>query len=167
MLGKIHRGVGPLDELLRRRAVQWIARDAEAGADIFLAQERIGGYPAAELAGQLPSMFHTGFRHQNDKLISAVTGNNVGAPAIGLQNLPDALQNEVAFEVTIEIVHEFEAVEVHKHKSKRAAGTSGTFPFRGQRFHEKPMRLHAGKPVGDGLLLRLLERKRVVQRTVY
>src|SRR5207245_9918277 len=101
-----------------------IAGDAEAGAYVFVAQQPIGGYPPTELAGQLPRMFHIGFRHQNDKLVPAVAGYHVGAPAIGLQDLPDALQNEVAFEVSVEIVHEFEAVEVHEPQRKAPAGSS-------------------------------------------
>src|SRR5271157_2965819 len=40
MLGKIHRSVGDLDELLRRRAVEWIASDTEAGGDVLLAKKR-------------------------------------------------------------------------------------------------------------------------------
>src|SRR6266478_6887143 len=109
-------------------------------------------------------MRHIGFRHQNDELVSAVASHNVGASAIGLQNLPDALENEVALEMPVEIVHKFEAVEVHEHQRKRAAGSSGPLPFGGQCFHKKPMGLHARESVGDRLFLRLLERKRVVQR---
>src|ERR1700674_1696557 len=112
MFRKIHRSVGNLDKLLRRRAMEWIAGDAEAGADVFLAQQGIRGYPAAQLARQLPRMLHIGFRHQNDEFVPAVAGHNVGAPAIGLQDLPDALENEVALKVPVEIVDEFEAVEV-------------------------------------------------------
>src|SRR5712664_2566350 len=164
MLRKIHRSVGNLDQLLRRRAVEWIARDTEAGADVFLAQQRIGGYPSAQLAGQLPRMLHVGFRHQNDKFISAVAGHDVGAPAIGLQDLPNALENQVALKVPVEIVHKLEAVQVHERQRKGAAGASGPLPFRGQRFHEKTMRLYARESVGDRLLLRLLERKRIVER---
>src|SRR5256884_1819616 len=102
---------------------------------------------------------------EKDNSPPAVASHNVGAPAIGLQNLPDALENEVALEVPVEIVHEFEAVEVHEHQGKRAPGSSGPLPFGGQCFHKKTMRLHTGEAVGDRLLLRLLERKRVVQRT--
>src|SRR2546429_4493220 len=126
MFRKIHGSVGDLDKLLRRRAMEWIARDAEAGADVFLAQQWIGGDPAAQLARQLPRMLHIGLRHENDEFVPAVASHNVGAPAIGLQNLPDALENEVALEVPVEIVHEFEAVEVHEHQRKRAADRKST-----------------------------------------
>src|SRR5438046_9400547 len=95
MFRKIHRSVGDLDELLRRRPVQGIAGDAKAGADIFLAQERIGGNPAAQFAGELPRVFHGSFWYQYDKFVAAVTRNDVGTAAIGLRNLPDALEDEV------------------------------------------------------------------------
>src|SRR6267154_2202212 len=63
--------------------------------------------------------------------VSSVAGYNVGAPAIGLQNLSHALQNKIAFKVPVEIVYKFEAVEVHEHQRKGAAGSGRTLPFRG------------------------------------
>ena len=98
MLGEIHGGIGDLDEFLRRRAVQWIAGDTKAGADIFLAEKRIGGNPSTEFGGQLASLFHGGFRHEDDEFVSTVTGNDIGAAAIGFEDLADALQDEVAFQ---------------------------------------------------------------------
>src|SRR5262245_56505106 len=132
--------------------MQGIAGDAKAGADVLFAKERIGGDPAAQLAGELTSVLHNGFRHQNDEFVAAVARDDVGAATIGLENLPDALENEVAFEVTVEIVDEFEAVQVHEHESKRPARARGTFPFRGKGFHEEAMRFDAGESIGDGLL---------------
>ncbi len=149
---------------MRRRTVERITGDAKTGADILLAQQRVGRYPAAKLARQLARMLHIGFGHQHDKLVSSVAGYHIGAPAISLQNLSHALQNEVAFKVPVEIVHKFEAVEVHEYECKGAASPGRTLPFRGQRFHEKPMCLDTGEPIGDGLLLCFLEGKRVVQR---
>src|SRR5260370_37552124 len=129
-----------------------ITSDAETGADILLAQQRVSRYPAAKLARQVPRMLPIGFGHQHDKLVPAVAGYNVGAPAIGLQNLSHALQNEIAFKVPVEIVHEFEAVQVQWHKRKGAASPGRTLPFRRQRFHETTMPLHAGEAVCDCLL---------------
>src|SRR2546426_11416180 len=63
-----------------------------------------------------------------------------------------------------EIVHELETVQVHEHESKGAPRASGSFPFRGKRFHEKTMRFDPRESVGDRLLLGLLEGKRVMQR---
>src|SRR5256885_15936436 len=118
----------------------------------------MGGSPAGGLARQWRGMPVVVSGHKKDNLAPAVAGHNVGAPAIGLQDLPDALQDEVAFEVPVEIVYEFEPVEVHKHQRKGAAGSSGPLPFRGQRFHKETMRLHTGESVGNRLFLRLLER---------
>ena len=78
--------------------------------------------------------------------------------------MSDALKNQVAFQVAVEIVDEFEAVEVHEDQGKGTARTRRALPFGGKRLHEEPVRLHAGETVGDGLFLRLLERRRVVQR---
>ena len=64
--------------------------------------------------------------------------------------------------MAVEIVDEFEAVEVHKDEGKGAAGTGRTLPFGRERFHEEAMRFDIGEAVGDGLLLGLLERESVV-----
>src|SRR5204862_7264628 len=49
MFREIHRSIGHLDQLLRRRAVKRITRDAEAGTDVFLTQQWIGGNPVDPL----------------------------------------------------------------------------------------------------------------------
>src|SRR6516164_2677883 len=164
MLRKVHRSVGDLDELLRRGAVQRVAGDAKARADVFLAQQRIGGNPAAQLAGELAGVLHGGFRHQNDKFVAPVARDDVGAATVGLQNLTHALEHEVAFEVAVKVVDEFEAVQIHEHQREGTASARGALPFRGERFHEETMRLDTGEAIGDGLLLRFLKRKRVMQR---
>ncbi len=136
-----------------------VTGDAEAGADIFLAKEGIGGDPAAQLEGQLTGVVHVGFGHEDDEFVAAITRDDVGPAAIGFQDVADTLENEVAFEVAVEIVDKLEAVQVHEDKSEGAAGTRGALPFGGERFHKKTVRLDAGQAVGDGLFLGFLERK--------
>ena len=78
--------------------------------------------------------------------------------------MPHALQHHVAFQVAVKVVDEFEPVEVHQHQRKRTVRARGAFPFRGQRFHQETVGLHAGQTIGNGLFLRLLESQRIVQR---
>ena len=73
--------------------MQRIAGDAEARADIFFAQQWISGNPAAQLGGQLAGVLHVGFRHEDDEFVSAVAGDDVRAPAVGLENVADTLQD--------------------------------------------------------------------------
>ena len=164
MLREVHRGVRHLNQFLRRRAVDGEAGDAKAGGDVLVAQQRIGGDPAAQLAGELPRLLDGGFRHQDHEFVAAVAGHHVRAAAILLEDVADALQHHVAFQVAVEIVHELEAVQVHEHERKRPVRARGTLPFRRERLHEEAVRLDAREAVGDGLLLRLLEREGVVQR---
>src|SRR5258708_32716591 len=137
MLREIHGSVGDLDEFMRRSAVERITSDAETGADIFFAKKRIGGDPTAELRGELAGLLHGGFGHQDDELVAAVAGDDIGAAAIGFENLADALENEVTFKVAVEIVDEFEAVEVHEYERERAAGAGRGFPFGREGVHKK------------------------------
>ena len=77
--------------------------------------------------------------------------------------MSDSLQNKVALKVTVKIVDEFEAVEVHQHQGKGASGARRALPLIAQSFHEKSMCFDAGEAIGDGLLLGLLEGIGVVQ----
>ena len=142
--------------------MQRIAGDAKTGADIFFAQQGIGGNPAAQLGRKLAGVLHVGFRHEDDELIAAVAGHHIGAAAIGFENLTDALQHQVAFQVPVKIVDEFEAVQVHEDQREGASGARGTFPFGGERFHEEAVRFDAGEAVGDGLFLGFLEGSGIV-----
>ena len=164
MFREVHRGVRDLNQFLRRGTVHRETGDAEAGGDIFVAQQRIGGDPAAQLAGELDGLLDAGFRHEDDEFVAAVTRDDIGAAAILFENVADALQDDVAFQVAVEIVDEFEAVEVHQDQREGAIGARGALPFGGERFHEEAVRFDAGEAVGDGLFLSFLERDGVVQR---
>ena len=137
--------------------------DTEAGGNILVAQERIGSDPAAKFAGELDGLFDAGFGHEDYEFIAAVTGDYIGAAAILFEDVADALQDDVAFQVAVEIVDEFEAVEVHQDEREGAIGARGALPFGGERFHQEAVRFYAGEAVGDGLFLRFLERDGIVQ----
>jgi len=53
------------------------------------------------------------FGHQDYEFVAAVSCYYIGAAAVLLENVGYSLQDYVAFEVAVEIVYEFEAVEVH------------------------------------------------------
>ena len=80
----------------------------------------------------------------------------VGTAAILIQNVRHALQQEVAVQVSVKVVHEFETVQIHQHQGERSPGlgTRAAFPFPGERFHEEAMRLEASEAVRNGLFLR-------------
>ena len=129
MLGQIHGSIRDLNQFLRSGAVERIAGDAETGADILLAKQRIGGNPAAQFGGKLAGLLHGGFRHQDDEFVSTVAGHDIGAAAVGFQDLANALENQVAFQVAVEIVHELEAVQIHQDESEGTPGARRAFPF--------------------------------------
>jgi len=164
MLGEIHGSVGDLDEFLRRGTMERIAGDTEAGGNVLLAEKRIGGNPAAQLRSQLASLLHGGLRHEDNEFVAAVAGDDIRAAAVAFEDLPDALENQVAFEVAVEIVDEFEAIQVHEDEREGTPGTGRALPFGRESFHKETVGFDAGEAVGDGLLLGFLESKGVVQR---
>src|SRR5271154_3516862 len=98
-------------------------------------------------------MLNGGFRHQDDEFISAVAGDDIGPAAIGFQNVANALQYKIAFEMSVEIVDELEAIEVHQDEREGTGGARRALPLGGKRFHKEAMGLDAGQTIGDGLFL--------------
>src|SRR5271169_5674838 len=111
-----------------------IGGDAETAGDVLVAQQRIGSDPAAELAGEGARLVDGGFGHEDYEFVAAVTGYYVGAAAILLEDVGYALKDYVAFEMAVEIVYEFEAIEVHQDDGEGAIGARGTLPFGGEGF---------------------------------
>ena len=153
-----------MNQFLRGRTVHRETGDAETRGNVLVAQQPIGGDPARNFPASCRAC-STWFRHQDDEFVAAIARHHIRTPAILFKNVANALQHHVAFQVPIKIVHEFEAVQVHQHQRKRAVGASGALPFGGKRFHQEAMRLDAGQPIGNGLLLRLLESQRIVKRS--
>ena len=110
------------------------------------------------------TLFGGRLRHQDHKLIAAVTGHHVRAPATLLQNVPDAVQYQVAFDVAVEIVDELKAVQIDQHQREGPARPRRALPLSGKRFHQKAVSLDAGEAVGNRLLLRFLESEGAMQR---
>src|ERR1700674_3082240 len=70
MLGKIHRGIRDLDQLLRRRSVGRKRCYSKAGCDVLLPQHGVGGDPGAQLRGQLMTLLGIGLGHQNYETVA-------------------------------------------------------------------------------------------------
>src|SRR5215470_2413621 len=120
--------------------MQRIAGDTETRGNVFFTEQWIGRNPASQLRGKLARLLHRGFRHENHKFVAAVASYHIRPAAIRFENLSDALQNKVSFEVAIKIVDKLEAIEVHENKGKSTAGASRALPLGRQGFHEETVR---------------------------
>ena len=125
---EIHGSVGDLNQFLGRGAVVGEGGDAQAGGDVFRAQEGIAKDAGAQFFGELAAVIHVAFRHENDKLVAAVAGDHVGGAAVLLEDAADALEDQIAFEMSEEIVDELEAIEIGEQQAEGAAA-------RVERFH--------------------------------
>src|ERR1700693_4726307 len=67
MFREVHGGVRDLNQFLRSRAVQRETGNAETGRNIFVAQERIGGDPTTQLAGELYGLLDACFGPEDDE----------------------------------------------------------------------------------------------------
>src|SRR5271155_6251173 len=106
---EVHGGIRDLNQFLRSRAMQGESGDAKAGGNVLVAEQRIGSDPAAQFAGELDGLFDAGFGHEDDEFVATVARDDIGAAAILLQGVAHALQDDVTFEVAVEVVYEFEA----------------------------------------------------------
>jgi hypothetical protein len=64
-------------------------------------------------------LLHGGFRHQDHEFVTTVPRYYIRTAAILLEDVSDTLQDHVAFEVAIEIIHKLEAVQVHQYQGER------------------------------------------------
>ena len=119
--------------------------------------------PLAQAFGEHLRLFRTGFRHEDDEFIAAVARHHVRLAGFLLEQSAHASQHQVAFEVAHGVIDFFELVEIDQHHGERPSGARSAFPFGGQRFPEKAAGLDSRQPIGDGLLLQLLEDESVVQ----
>src|SRR5450432_2791467 len=94
------------------------SRNAKTGGNILVPQKRIGCHPAPKFACELSSLLHSGFRHQDNELISAVARHHIGPPTVLFEYVSHALKHNVAFQVSVEIINELEAVEIHQDQCK-------------------------------------------------
>src|SRR5580658_11294222 len=104
-------------------------RDTEAGGNIFVTKKRIGRDPSTQFAGKLASLFYSSFWHQYDEFVPAVARYHIGPPAILLQYVTHALQYHVAFQMSVKVVYEFEAIEIHQNQGKWTIRACGALPF--------------------------------------
>ena len=105
-----------------------------------------------------------GFRHQDHEFVAAIPCDHIRAAAALLERFAETLENQIAFQVSLEVVDEFESVHVDQRQRERPSRPRRALPFRRKRVHEEAMGFHAGQAVGDGLFLGFLERQRVMQR---
>ncbi len=89
------------------------AGNAETRGNGLLAEQRILTNRGPQLLGYLDRLRSVGFRHEDNKFVSTVARHHIRAPAVLLQNLAYAVQYEIALEMPIEIVYEFETVQVN------------------------------------------------------
>ena len=163
-LADIHAGVGDADDVFRRKAVRRETGHAKAAGDVVFAEHGVGREPYAQAFGQRLRLLHAGFRHQDDELVAAVAGHDVGLAAPLFEQPAHARQHQVAFQMAEGVVDFLELVEIDQHDRERASGAGSALPLRRECFPEEAPRLDAGQAVGDGLLLQFLEDERVVQR---
>src|SRR5438105_12719270 len=111
------------------------AGDAEARGDRLFAEQRILTNRRPQLLGYLDRLRSVRFWHEDHKFVSAVTGYHVRTPAVLLQNLPHPMQNQISLQMPIEIINEFEPVQINQNQGEGPARARRAFPFARERFH--------------------------------
>src|SRR6202021_3031118 len=89
-LGNGHACSGPTDNVFYGKTVHGKTGHTEAAGDVMFAKHCIRGNPLAQAFRQNLRLLGAGFRHEDDELISAVTGNNVRLAGFLLEQPSDA-----------------------------------------------------------------------------
>src|ERR1700722_5685201 len=162
-LGNVHACISHANDVFYGKAVHGKTGHTEAAGDVMFAKHCIRGNPLAQAFRQNLRLLGAGFRHEDDELISAVTGNNVRLAGFLLEQPSDAGQHQIALEVPQGVIHFLEFGQVDQHDRERSSRTRSTLPFCRQRLPEESSSLDSRQTVGDGLLLQLLKDESIVQ----
>src|ERR1019366_5519149 len=103
VLRKVHRGIGHLYEFLRRRAMNRKGGDTEAGSDVLVSQQGIGGEPAAKCIRELPGLLDCRLWHEDYEFLATIARDHIRAAAILFKYVAHALQDYVTFQVSVKI----------------------------------------------------------------
>src|SRR5574340_587237 len=89
--------------------------DRMSGRRIYVLFCNAAAYPFRDLAG----MVHVGLRQEYDKLLSAIAGDRVAHPQLGLDEVGHAHQHFIARLMAIAVVDALELVDVEEHAGQR------------------------------------------------
>src|SRR5438105_10365101 len=115
----IHAGIGYADDVFYRKTMYREAGYPETAGNLMLVQHRISRDPQAQALGQNLRLLHASFRHQDDELITAVSGHNVRLPAFLFEQAPDTRQHQITLKMTQGIVNFLEFIQVHEYHGER------------------------------------------------
>ena len=96
-------------------AMQGKASYTKAAGDLKLTEHRITRDPDPQTLCQDLRLFQPGLRHQHNELIASVPCNHVGLADLLLQQPAYARQHQVAFQMTLLIVHVLELIQIDHH----------------------------------------------------
>ena len=105
------------------------AGHSETAGDLMFVQHRIRRDPQPQAFGQNLRLFHAGFGHQNDELITAIARHHIGLSAFLFEQTPDTCQHQVTLKMPQGIVHFFEFVQIHEHHGEWPSRTRCAFPL--------------------------------------
>ncbi len=143
-----------IDEVLHVAYVLGIAGDAgryrhgpralaPLGLEVFLLDH------LAHLLGHRDGAVLVGIGQQQDELLAAEARDRIDLAQVAPQDLSDAFQDLVAFDVEVGIVVLLEVIDIEHHHGEFALEAHGALPFHLQHLLEVAPVEYAGELVGD------------------
>src|SRR5260370_42556810 len=88
----------------------------------------MGEAAGGQLGSGLWPLWGCGFGHQDYELVAAISGYDIRTATVLMQNMSHTLEYDVAVQMAIKIIDEFEAVQVHQNHREGPASPPGGLP---------------------------------------
>jgi hypothetical protein len=104
------------------------------------------------------------FRKNEGEFVATIARGGIDGAAVNAENIREAADGAAADEMAVAVVDNFQAIEVEKQDSKRAAGAVGALGFVFEDVEETAVVGEAGERVADGHVANALEEAGVLEK---
>src|SRR5438874_8712054 len=154
VLRLVQGGVGALDQRLRRVAMAWTFRHADADRDLPTG-ELLDGHPGPDTLRHDCRLSYRGLEQHHQELLPAVSRHAVHAACRFPQDLRDPRERYVARRVAVRVVVLLEMVDVRQQHRERAPQPPRPLHLGRERAHQMPTVVEPGEGIRNGEPLEL------------
>ncbi len=143
-------------------AIATVDGDADAGGETrrFI----VVGQDFADTVGHAVGFGFLRLRENQGEFVTAIARGGIDGPTVNAENISKATDGAAADEMTVAVIDGFQAIQIEKQDSERAAGAVGALGFVFEDVEETAGVGEAGERVADGHVANALEEVGVIQK---
>src|SRR5207245_11551166 len=143
-------------------AISAVDGDTDAGGETrrFI----VVGHDFADTVGHAVGLGFLRFWENEGEFVAAIASGGIDGPAVNAEDIGEAADGPAADEMAVAVVDGFQAIQIEKQDSERAAGAVGALGFVFEDVEEAAVVGEAGERVADGHVANALEEAGVFQK---